>query len=99
MTGLGHRHNMVLRRVTQCGKPRRGHSLIFVSMAPRVLENLQKSGHELSIGSRLRNSDAGGEFRGETPRSAGLLGAPDQRPLARGPQPLSERAQEGAFES
>src|SRR5271166_1289193 len=42
-TGLGHRHNVVLRRVTQRGKPRRGHSLIFVSMAPRVLEIFRKA--------------------------------------------------------
>src|SRR5271166_6009508 len=34
---------MVLRKITQRGKPRRGHSLIFVSMAPRVLEIFRKA--------------------------------------------------------
>src|SRR5208337_875887 len=42
-TGLGHRHNMVLPRVTQRGKSGRGHSLIFVSMAHRVLEIFRKA--------------------------------------------------------
>ena len=90
---------MVLRRVTQRGKPRRGHSLIFVSMAPRVLEIFRKAAMNyrsaVVFGTAMPVESSEEKLRVLRAFSEHLIKGRWQE--VRSPSP--SEAQEGAFES